>query len=220
MKKIILIPAYEPDSKLINLVDSLKDKYSIVVVNDGSSSELIFNQIKDYAHIISYEENKGKGYALKKGMSYIKENFNKDDILLCVDADGQHSVKDINEIMNILENNKNSFVIGSRVFDKSTPLRSRIGNKLTSRIVYHYLKRKIKDTQTGLRGFYVNLIPELLEIEGNRYEYEMNELFYVIRKDYPIIEKDIETIYFDNNKKSHYKTFKDSYLIYKQIKKH
>ena len=51
MKKVILIPSYEPDDKLIKLVDELKqNKLDIVVVNDGSNSsyDLIFNKIKNF----------------------------------------------------------------------------------------------------------------------------------------------------------------------------
>ena len=218
MNKIVLIPAYEPDSLLINLVDKLIPLYDVVVVDDGSTSDLIFNQIKDKVKVLSYSQNKGKGYALKHGLKYIKENYDKDDLVVCADADGQHSLEDIGKLFTKIKNN--TFVIGIRTFSKEdTPLRSRIGNRLTSSIVKFYFKKYLKDTQSGLRGFKVELIDDLIKIEGNRYEYEMNQLFYLIKNDITIIEEEIKTIYYDNNKKSHFKTFKDSYIIYKQIKK-
>ena len=75
MNKIVLIPAYEPDSLLINLVDKLIPLYDVVVVDDGSTSDLIFNQIKDRVKVLSYSQNKGKGYALKHGLKYILDLY-------------------------------------------------------------------------------------------------------------------------------------------------
>ena len=67
MEYIILIPAYEPDNKLINLVKKINNKYKVVVVDDGSTNKNVFNKIKDYAYVITYDNNMGKGFALKTG---------------------------------------------------------------------------------------------------------------------------------------------------------
>ena len=74
MKYIILIPAYEPDSKLLKLLREINNKYPVVVVNDGSNKAYqdIFNEVKNYAHLLSYSKNMGKGYALKTGLNYIE----------------------------------------------------------------------------------------------------------------------------------------------------
>ena len=77
MKYIFLIPAYEPGSELLELVKTIDKKYTIVVVDDGSTNKDIFEKVKDYAHVISYDNNMGKGYALKTGYQYIKENYKK-----------------------------------------------------------------------------------------------------------------------------------------------
>ena len=74
---IILIPAYEPDNKLISLVNELSNEnINILIVDDGSglSYKNIFDKCKEYADVISYKTNKGKGYALKTGLKYIKDN--------------------------------------------------------------------------------------------------------------------------------------------------
>ena len=54
MKYIILIPAYEPDSKLLKLLREINNKYPVVVVNDGSNKAYkdIFNEVKKYAHLL------------------------------------------------------------------------------------------------------------------------------------------------------------------------
>ena len=72
---IVLIPSYEPDDRLVKLINDLsKTNYKIIVVNDGSSNKYdeIFNKIKNKCVLLGYKENHGKGYALKTGFKYIK----------------------------------------------------------------------------------------------------------------------------------------------------
>ena len=178
MKKIALIPAYEPDEKLINLVNELKDnKYEIIVVNDGSNKnfDYIFDKIKNKVHLISYKVNKGKGYALKKGINYIKDNY-KEYICITIDSDGQHKVSDANKLYEYNLNNLDTLVFGKRIRNKDVPLRSKIGNSITRLIFKLIAKNDIYDTQTGLRSFSNQLEDYMLNINGDRYEYEMNAL--------------------------------------------
>jgi putative flippase GtrA len=77
----------------------------------------------------------------------------------------------------------------------------------------------IHDTQTGLRAFHRSLIPRLLNIEGDRYEYEINMLMELAAEGVPVIEERIETVYEDNNSGSHFRTVRDSFRVYKEILK-
>lgn len=219
MNKIVLIPSYEPDDKLIKLVSNIKE-LTIIVVNDGSSEKYnkIYDEVKKYAHVISYKENQGKGYALKQGFKYIKYNY-KNYIVVTMDSDGQHTISDALKLIDYVSKHKNVLCLGKRTWDKTTPLRSRIGNTLTRFIFKKTTKLDIYDTQTGLRAFSNELIDYMLSIKGNRYEYEMNMLLNLKNNNIEYKEIDIKTIYIDNNSMSHYSTFKDSLLIYKTIKK-
>ena len=222
MKKIILIPSYEPDDKLIELVNNLKEKkLEIVVVDDGSGKEYndIFNKINKKSKVISYETNKGKGYALKIGLEYIKETYNE-YVVVTMDSDGQHSVKDAIKLSNYAEKHLNELVIGKRIRSDKTPLRSKIGNGITMLVYRLSTGVKIYDTQTGLRAFSNNLMDFMLNVEGNRYEYEMNVLLLAPSNNIKIKEIEIETIYIENNKASHFNTIKDSYRVYKEIIKY
>ena len=94
MKYIALIPAYEPDENLEKVVKELKENnFETIVVNDGSDES--YNKYFDNCNtkVISYNKNQGKGYALKTGLKYIKENFD-DYIVVTIDSDGQHRVVD------------------------------------------------------------------------------------------------------------------------------
>lgn len=222
MEIIVLIPAYNPDNKLIDIVKELKEKtkYKILIVNDGSSIDIkntVFNECSKYSTIINHNKNLGKGQAIKTGLKYIYDNFSKDSIILTADADGQHKVCDIIKLIKASAHTKDTLILGSRHFSDSAPLRSRFGNALT-RLIFNILThKKLKDTQTGLRCFPCEFIPDLLKIKGLRYEYEMNMLLEIIKSKRTIKEIEIETVYINDNSSSHFHVFRDSYLIYKNL---
>ena len=219
MEYIFLIPAYNPDDKLIDLVKSINNKYKVIVIDDGSQNKDVFEAIKDYSYIISYDNNMGKGCALKTGFKYIKENY-KDYIVVCMDADGQHALEDAIRLCNYSKDNPDTLVIGRRYWDKTTPLTNRTGNSITRWVFKKKTGLSIYDTQSGLRAFSYKLIDFMLSIPGDRYEYEMNVLLSLKKNDIKFHEIDIKTIYLDNNKSSHYKKIVDSYRIYKNIFKY
>lgn len=219
---IILIPAYEPKENLIDLVKELsKEKFYIVIVDDGSGSNYqnIFNKCREFATVISYEINEGKGFALKTGLKYIKENFKEPYIVVTMDCDGQHTIEDAKKLIEEVNKDNSSLVLGKRIRSEKTPIRSRLGNSITRFIYKITTGLDIYDTQTGLRAFSSKLLDYLIEIEGNRFEYEMNVLLKCAKDKVKIKELEITTIYIDNNSGSHFNAFKDSYLIYKDILK-
>lgn len=221
MKYIILIPAYEPDSKLLKLLRQIDNKYSVVIVNDGSNKfyNEIFEVSQKYAHVMSYTKNMGKGYALKTGLNYIEDTFGDNYIVVTMDADGQHKLSDAIKLCQYAEKNLDTLVIGKRNWTKNMPLRSRLGNTITRDIFKRITDQNIYDTQSGLRAFSYKLNDYMLSTSGNRFEYEMNVLLNLKNNNIKYHEIPIETIYLDNNKSSHFNTIKDSYKIYKVIHK-
>lgn len=219
MNKIAVIPAYEPDEKMLPLLKELKENnYEIIVIDDGSgpSYKKIFAEAKPYSHLLVHEVNKGKGAALKTAFSYIEKHY-KEYYIVTLDCDGQHRIKDANKLLKYLETHPKELVLGKRLRGEKTPLRSKLGNSIT-RAVYHLITRvDVYDTQTGLRAFTNELMPYMLNVPGERFEYEMNMLLYCPKNNIKITEIEIETIYFNNNSKSHFNTVKDSLRIYKQI---
>ncbi|MCR5747796.1 MAG: bifunctional glycosyltransferase family 2/GtrA family protein [Lachnospiraceae bacterium] len=222
VKRIALIPAYEPDNLLVYLVYELKKaEFEVVVVNDGSSKERdrIFKSCEKVTSVIEHSENLGKGVALKTGFLYIKNTFNSPYVVVTVDADGQHSVKDVIRACDEAEKYPDSLILGSRRFEKDVPLRSRLGNTVTRFVYCASSGVKINDTQTGLRAFSQNVMQRMLDVEGDRYEYEMNVLMYFAKEDRKIREICIDTIYLEGNRSSHFNVIKDSFMIYKEILK-
>lgn len=222
MKHIALIPAYKPSTFLPELLEQLTELgFEIMLVDDGSGAEYehIFFECSRYAEVLYHMQNKGKGAALKTGLTYISSHYPKDAVIVTVDADGQHKPDDALAICKLAECNPKTLVLGSRKLSANAPLRSRFGNTITRFIYRVSTGLDVYDTQTGLRAFGVKLIPELLGIPGNRYEYEMNVLLYCARENIAIREHTIETVYLDNNVSSHFDAVKDSIRIYKEILK-
>lgn len=225
MKNVILIPAYNPDDRLIKLIDDLTNlKIQIVVVNDGSGKlhDYIFDCIKNrgQVEVINHENNKGKGIAIKTGVKYIMNNYYDCTGIITADSDGQHLVKDIKKISASIIKNPESLILGVRDFNKGNiPIKSKLGNKITSLIFYLSIHKKCKDTQTGLRGIPKELFDRCLNIPGERYEYEMNMLMQFARDNINFVYEEINTVYINGNKSSHFNPIKDSVKIYFNILK-
>ncbi len=108
-------------------------------------------------------------------------------------------------------------VLGSRQFTGKVPFKSRAGNAITRFVFALSTGVKVFDTQTGLRAFGAFRIPMMLEMKGDRYEYEINVLLYATRHCIPIQEVPIQTVYIEDNKSSHFNALRDGWRIYKMI---
>ncbi len=219
----VLIPAYKPDEKLIATVASLLEKgAAVLVVDDGSGAEYghIFDEVRKLSvEVISYPDNRGKGSALKTGIRRLMADENVTGIVTA-DADGQHRTDDILNVAAALDSSEDTVVLGVRRFAQShVPTRSRIGNWITKIGFYLVTGIRISDTQTGLRGLPKKLFDELVETEGDRYEYEMNVLLNLNTWRAHVLEVPIETVYIEGNKSSSFNAAKDAFRIFKQILK-
>lgn len=219
----IIIPSYEPDERLCTLLKSLKDslKNPIIIVNDGSDSsyDKVFDSAKEILGeqgiFLKHDVNKGKGKALKTAFSYVTENMIGVVGSVTADSDGQHSPKCIGNVIDALDKNPDSLIMGVRDFDSdNVPKKSRFGNKLTTKVLKSVSGVCVSDTQTGLRGIPFKFMQELIEVKGDRFEFETIMLLESAKK-YPIIEVPIETIYDSKeNHQTHFNPFKDSLKIY------
>ena len=215
----ILIPAYQPDHSLIELLVNLKkENFDAIVVNDGSKPECdpVFEEAKKYALVLAQHPNRGKGAALRLGFSYINLNPNNHKYVITCDADGQHAIKDIIRVNDKLHET-NNVVFGTRKFDKSVPKRSRNGNFMSRLCRTLVTKDYVGDDQCGLRGFPIEMLYNLVSLQGNHYEYEMNVICTLQIKKLKIEELPIETIYLDGNKSSHFIPSLDTFRIQRTI---
>ncbi|MCR5652425.1 MAG: glycosyltransferase family 2 protein [Ruminococcus sp.] len=221
--KIALVPAYKPDGTLLEVIRGLTDNgFEVVVVNDGSGSEYdnVFDKASESAEVLSFDVNRGKGEALKSGKKYIRDTFKPPYIVLTIDSDGQHRVKDALRIVDCACENPDDLVIGKRNLKlKGTPLRSKVGNNITHFGFRQATLTHLNETQTGLRAFSDRIIDKVVDAKGSRYEYEMIVLMTLSRLGVRIHEVEIETVYEDGNSSSHFNPFPDSVRIYWSILK-
>lgn len=225
--RTVIIPAYRPDERLIELTaDVLSRGYSVIVVDDGSGEIYapVFDGLDPRVTLLRHEKNRGKGAGIKTALAYVQEqNDDSPDgvrLVAIMDADGQHRPADMERVMAATEENPDNLILGVREVSGKMPFRSRFGNAVT-RLVFRLLTgAKVSDTQTGLRAFSTALIPAMLEVEGDRYEYEMGVLACMVRRRVGFVEVPIATLYEDReNSTSHFRVVRDSVRIYASLLK-
>jgi len=220
---VVVIPSLHPDNRLPDYTAELcRAGLRVIVVDDGSGADYagIFNLIAqtDGCTVLRHETNLGKGCALKTAFKHLLEGELNADFIITADSDGQHTVEDVFKIKDRLTQNTSGVILGSRDFSCSiVPFKSRAGNHITSLIFRLLYGESCPDTQTGLRAFTADLLPFMMDVQGKRFEYEMNMLIRLTRKKIPIEHMPIRTVYENNNRGTHFQTIRDSARIYKVI---
>lgn len=216
---VILIPALEPEEKMIALVQDLMKlgMTNIVIVDDGSSTayRYVFAEAENLGCVVVHHEtNKGKGAAIRTGIRTALERFPDVRAVVTADADGQHLPEDIDKVRKAVDDQTGELVLGTRDFtSENVPGKSRFGNRVSA--VFFKLSTGIDcpDTQTGLRGIPKNLFRLALEESGDRYEYEMNFLSDAVNQT-KLKMIPIQTVYEDSNSKTHFRVVRDSIRVY------
>ncbi len=223
----LIIPAYEPDEALVKLIEDLTEYglYNIIVVDDGSGDKYkhIFDRVSAISSctLLTHEVNKGKGRALKNAFAWVLDNLPDVKGVVTADSDGQHTPEDIYACMEALVSNPDALILGVRRFDTGdVPAKSLAGNRITSFVFRLFMGLKISDTQTGLRGIGRDFMKTLLDVDGERYEFETNMLIETKRYGVPIVEVPIRTVYIADNSGSHFRPVRDSIRIYYLILKY
>ena len=221
---VILIPSLEPDNRLPAYVRKLLERgfTRAVIVNDGSSEKYqpIFDELAamEGVTVLRHEVNRGKGCGLKTGYTYIRDNMPDASGVITADADGQHTVEDCWKLAEALTEEKRVMYLGSRDFDlPNVPPKSRFGNKTTSIVFKLLYGQWLPDTQTGLRAFRREELQFMIDVPGERFEYEMQVLIACARAGIEMVPITIETVYENENEGTHFHPIRDSYRIYKVI---
>lgn len=224
-KVVFVIPALNPDEKLLGVVRGLKEGgyERFLLVDDGSDpSRLdVFEKAEALGcHVFHHYKNMGKGRALKDAFNDVYYTFPDFEAVVTLDADGQHLTKDVLGVARETLAHPDCLILGARAFDQDVPLRSKFGNTVTRHVMRLFCGMKIKDTQTGLRGFSRAILSRFLTAKGERYEYELNVLLDAKEMGIAIREVPITTVYIDENRSSHFNPIKDSLRIYSQFLKY
>ena len=171
------MPTYNNGSTLRDVVErTLTFCQDVIVVNDGctdTSAEILASFGKKIT-VVDYGKNRGKGYALKKGLEKALElNF---DYAITIDSDGQHYPEDIPLFINVLQQHPNALIVGSRNLNQENmPGGNTFANKFSNFWFKIQTGVYLPDTQTGYRLYPLKNLPNLSFLTS-RYEAELELL--------------------------------------------
>lgn len=144
----VIIPSYEPDEHLLELLKNLDacNIGPVIVVNDGSQKkyDIFFKEVKKIVEksngkLLVHEVNKGKGQALKTAFQYVVDELPQAIGVVTADSDGQHTVNNIRSVLYSLVNNPDQLILGVRRFDiEGIPWKSRGGESADEKIFFIY----------------------------------------------------------------------------------
>jgi polyprenyl-phospho-N-acetylgalactosaminyl synthase len=189
-KKIwVVIAAFNESKRITNVIKDLFNEgyFNIVIVDDGSRDNT-YDIISSFqVHALRHIINRGQGAALKTGIDYSLNNGA--DIIITFDADGQHSSKDIvNLVKPIIE--KNALVsLGSRFLDKDSkiPFLRKVLLKGSIFVLYIFYGAKMTDAHNGLRAF-SKFAAKKINIKSDRMEHASEIIEEIVKKKIPYVE--------------------------------
>ena len=163
MKIIVGIPAFNEEKNIATIITKLADiTDTIIVCNDGSSDLTLDIAKKMGVFVINHEKNLGYGAAIRS--IFLKAKEMNGDVLVTFDADGQHRIEDIENVIKPIIDQKADLVIGSRFLDESEkeiPQYRKVGIKVITKITNSSIKEQLTDSQSGFRAYSKKVIAEL-----------------------------------------------------------
>jgi glycosyltransferase involved in cell wall biosynthesis len=164
MKLVVTIPAYNEEKAIGEVIKKIKnlsskdfdskiDEIKIVVINDGSSDNTVEVAKKAGAdRIVSFKKNMKVAKVYREGLEAALEMGA--DVIVNIDADGQHDVKDIPKLVEPILSGKADMIIGSRFkkYNKDITLQRRIVNKIATFVTKTACGNPITDAQSGFRA--------------------------------------------------------------------
>lgn len=167
MEITIGIPAYNEEKNIASIITQLqKVTNKIIVCNDGSTDSTGQIAEKLGAQVINHEKNLGYGAAIRS--IFLKARDLNSDVLVTLDADGQHRVDDINKVLEPLLEKKADIVIGSRFLgegQKNVPAYRKAGIKMITKLANTSLDQDITDSQSGFRAYNKQVLNEITPSE-------------------------------------------------------
>jgi glycosyltransferase involved in cell wall biosynthesis len=219
MKTAIVVPVYNEEERISGVLKRIKKSSAdanVIVVDDGSSDnsrKIVTNNFKDVL-LLEHNINLGKGAALKTGCeAAIKLGA---DIIVLIDADGQHSPEVIPEMAKRLEKENLDIVFGSRKIDiKKMPAMLYFGNIVLTAIINYFSKVYVKDTQSGLKAFKASVYKKLLW-SASDYSVETEMIVNTGKNNLKYGEVFIDTIYNGKYRATPFDGFKILFNLLKQ----
>lgn len=165
----IVIPCYNEGENIPNVVPAIqqhcvKNNYLCIIVNDGSSDNSATELIKfksDHIDICHHSKNRGYGSAIKTGIRRANTRF-----VVTIDSDGQHSLDDINMMLEKMIAEDADICVGNRNSKGSTALRN-FAKSIIVRFSKMFIKVKVNDLNSGMKMYKTNVVKYLVKFAPN-----------------------------------------------------
>ena len=192
----VIVPTYNNSGTIADVLSRIyKITQNIIVVNDGSNdnTKYILQNIGFSLTIVEYEQNRGKGYALKCGFrKALSMGFRN---AITIDSDGQHFPEDIPILVDAYREHPGALVIGVRNLSQDNmPGSNTFANKFSNFWFCVQTLVKLKDTQSGYRLYPVSRI-KTSWIFTSRYEAELELLVFAAWHGIDIRQVDVRVYY-------------------------
>lgn len=206
----VFIPTYNNATVIADVIDAvLQYTDRLLIVNDGSTDHTA-KVLANYpqVHQVSYEKNKGKGYALRQGFKYLSSIDCK--YVITLDSDGQHKPSDLHHFLTKIETHPAAIMMGARDMTQSTvPGKSSFGNKFSNFWFRLQTGIDMPDTQTGYRLYPLYLMKDITLLT-NKYELEIEVIVKSAWRNIDVIAVPIDVYYPPQEERiSHFRPFKD-----------
>jgi len=204
----IVIPAYNEESKIGSVIADLKTSgyHNILIVNDGSKDNTAKIANEAGAEVLSHIINRGQGSSLRTGIEYLRENY-KPDVIITFDADGQHQVSDIPNLIEPILSKKADIALGTRFGEKKSNVS--IIKKIVLKIAVIFTNIisniHLTDTHNGLRALGENAIWKI-EISHRGMEHASDIIDEITKKKLTYIEVPVKIVYSEYSKMKGQKT--------------
>ncbi|PMB54713.1 glycosyltransferase family 2 protein [Coxiella endosymbiont of Rhipicephalus microplus] len=210
----IIIPAYNEQSSIRTIVESVicfTDK--VIVVDDGSTDQTVMKLEDLPVALLRNSTNQGKGASLMRSFRHLQElNVHA---AICMDADTQHDPHDIPKFIQAMKEYPNHIIIGARTYNtENAPKARRRANLIADFFISWAAGHRIIDTQSGYRLYPCEFLYQSLHsLRSQRFAFESEMLIQASRRGYLPISIPIYSHYPKNSRPSHYKPLIDTIKI-------
>lgn len=194
MKIIAIIPAFNEEKTIENIVRETKNfADEVLVINDGSSDLTKIKAESCGAKVVNLKINRGLGSALRTG---IKTAINCNaDIIVTLDADGQHDPEDIKRLIEPILNQEADVVIGTRMKKpEGMPMIRQFANWFGNFVTFVLFGIWVTDSQSGFRAF-SKYAAKKLDIRSDRMEVSSEIIKEIKDKELRLREVSIKPVY-------------------------
>ena len=207
----IIIPAKNEAESLKDLLPKLRQHYpqqEIIVVNDGSVDHTGSVCSQNNVSVVTHVYSMGNGAAIKTGVRNASG-----DILVFMDADGQHDPADIDRLLGRLDTGFD-MAVGARQTDTHASLARKLGNSVYNRLASWMTGYPIEDLTSGFRAARARHFRQFLYLLPNKFSYPTTITMAFFRAGLPVAYVPIKAIDRQGNSKSHIRLFHDGFRFF------